>query len=424
MNPFKNLLNNQFAKNIVLVSGGTIFAQGLSMLLSPVITRLYLPEEYGVLTIYIAILGMISTTGSLKYELAIPIADDEESAINIFALSISILAVVSLTVAFALFIAGNQLLSIFDADNLLNYIYWIPIGLFFAGLYNIGMQWAFREKNFRSISTTKLTQSIAQNITKILLGLLSVGPVGLIVGSIMGQSMGTSTLLTPLFRGKSLLLKINCENIFKNAKRYIKFPLLSAPSQFLNTLGIQLPILFITQVYGKEVVGLFGLANSIVNLPMNLIGRSVADVFYSELANVGRKDPKRIKILSKKLLSKMILYGFPPFLILSIFGPSIFSFVFGEAWYDAGVYAQLISLLVFARLIFTPISNVFIVYEKQKIALYLDVLRVIMVGSVFLISSKMNLSSFVAVGFYSITMVFIYLITFMLAQRTINENIY
>lgn len=423
MNPFKNLLNNQFAKNIVLVSGGTIFAQGLSILLSPVITRLYLPEEYGVLTIYIAILGMISTTGSLKYELAIPIADDEESAINIFALSISILAVVSLTVAFALFIAGNQLLSIFDADNLLNYIYWIPIGLFFAGLYNIGMQWAFREKNFRSISTTKLTQSIAQNITKILLGLLSVGPVGLIVGSIMGQSMGTSTLLTPLFKEKSLLLKINCENIFKNAKRYIKFPLLSAPSQFLNTLGIQLPILFITQVYGKEEVGLFGLAYSIVNLPMNLIGRSVADVFYSELANVGRKDPKRIKILSKKLLRKMILYGFPPFLILSIFGPSIFSFVFGEAWYDAGVYAQLISLLVFARLIFTPISNVFIVYEKQKIGLYLDVLRVIMIGSVFLISSKMNLSSFVAVGFYSITMVFIYLITFMLAQRTINENI-
>ena len=88
---FKNLFKSNFAKSVAIISGGTAFAQVLNALFSPIITRIYNPNEYGVLTVYSSILGIIIVIASLKYELGIPIAEDDEKAVNVMALSFFIL---------------------------------------------------------------------------------------------------------------------------------------------------------------------------------------------------------------------------------------------------------------------------------------------------------------------------------------------
>ncbi|WP_130805792.1 oligosaccharide flippase family protein [Senegalia massiliensis] len=421
---YRKLLKNNFTKSVLMITGGTAFAQFLSIVLSPIITRIYPPEQYGVLTVYVSILGMLSIVGSLKYEWGIPIADDEEKAINTLALSIIVLLFIVSLITFAIIIFGTSFLGLFDAKSLIDYKFLIPIGVFMMGLYSIFTQWALRNKNYKSISKTKFSQSISQNIIKIGLGLLKIGPIGLIIGNITGQSAGITTLASPLFRkNRELLKKINFKKIIWSAKRYKEFPMYLAPSQFLNTAGLQLPVLMITSIYGKSTIGLYGLANSIVSIPMNLIGRSIADVFYAEAASIGRTDPEQLKNLSIKLLKKLILVGIVPLITLLIFGPILFSFVFGEAWYQAGVYARILSFLVFTRLIFTPISMVFSVFEKQKQALILDVLRVGFVLFVFFIAYYFSLNSYSAIILYTISMSFIYFLTFVWAQRIINLEI-
>lgn len=37
-------------KNIFLISSGTVLAQGITILLTPIVTRLYLPNDYDVKT--------------------------------------------------------------------------------------------------------------------------------------------------------------------------------------------------------------------------------------------------------------------------------------------------------------------------------------------------------------------------------------
>lgn len=424
MKNLKDMLQNNFVKSVLLITGGTAFAQVINAALSPVITRMYTPKEYGVLTVYISILGMLAIVGSLKYEWGIAIAEDDEKAINVLSLSICILFLVTIMITVILVVFGDALLSLFDGTVLSKYKLFIPLGVFFTGLYNIFTQWALRKKDYKSISKTKLSQSITQNIIKISLGLLKVGPAGLILGNIFGQSAGNTTLSMPLFKkDKNLIKKITGKSMLWSAKRYKRFPLYSAPGQFLNTAGIQLPVLFITSLYGSGVIGLYGLANTIVNIPMNLIGNSIADVFYGETTRIGRSNPQRIKDLSLNLLKKSILIGLIPLITLLLFGPFLFSFVFGQNWYQAGVYARIISVLIFARLIFTPITRIFFVFERQKEFLFLDVFRISLVLIVFYISKVLSLNSYWAIGLYASAMSVVYLITYVYAQKVINEEI-
>jgi len=420
----KNLFKSNFAKSVAMISGSTAFAQVLNALFSPIITRIYTPDEYGVLTVYTSILGMIVIIASLKYEWGIPIAEDDEKAVNVMALSFFILFFFVVLIFVIFYFWGEIILTFLDARILTNYMYLIPIGVLFGGSYRIIINWAYRKKDFKSISKTKLTQSIVGNGTKIGLGMFGIGPIGLILGQIFKEGAGIGTLSRPfLIKNKHLLSNINREGIRYSAKRYKRFAYFSAPSQLLNTAGVQLPVFFITSLYGSQVLGFYGLANSIVNLPMVLIGQSVGDVFYGEAAHVGRENPKRIKDLSNKLFKRLVIIGLIPLLVLLFFGPFLFSFVFGSQWYEAGVYARIIAFLVFVRLIFTPISRIYSVFERQKEAFILDSFRVILVLASFMIANFFNLSSYAAIGLYSISMSIVYLVTYILAQKILNQEI-
>lgn len=420
----KRISNSKFYKSVLLIAGGTALAQLSNALLSPIITRLYTPDEYGILTTFMALMGILSVVGSLKYELAIPIAEDDFKALSIITLSILVLTTISFSIFVTLFFWGDVILGLIGGDSITRYWIWLPVGVFFTGLYAIFMQYAFRTKNYKTISRTKINQSLFQNITKIGLGATNFGASGLLIGTIIGQSAGIGSLTMPFFRNlKSLKRSVTRDQIWMCAKRYSDFPKYSAPSQFLNIAGVQLPVLLLTLIYGSQVVGYFGLANSIVNIPMTLIGRSVSDVFYSEAATIGKKNPTKLKQLSDNLLKRLFILGLVPLIILLAFGPLLFSFVYGNTWHQAGVYARILAFLVFFRLIFTPISNLFSIFEKQKVAFLLDLFRVIGVILVFGISKLLGLNEYVAVSLYVLVMSVIYLLTYLSAQNILKNEI-
>src|SRR5690625_3807380 len=91
VNYLKRTFNNRLIKNILLLMTGTGLAQILTVVLSPVITRIYNPTDYGTLALYTSALSLLSLIGSLKYDSAIPIADNDKKAINIFVLCLLIL---------------------------------------------------------------------------------------------------------------------------------------------------------------------------------------------------------------------------------------------------------------------------------------------------------------------------------------------
>lgn len=142
----KRIFKNRFAKNVFMIAGGAAFAQVISLLLSPVITRIYSPEEFSTLTLFISILGIICLLGTLSYESAIPIAANDNKAINLLLLSLIILCLITFLLTVTIFLFSDFLLLLLNATDLVNYKYFIVIGFFMTGLYAILTEWALRKK--------------------------------------------------------------------------------------------------------------------------------------------------------------------------------------------------------------------------------------------------------------------------------------
>lgn len=420
----KSILRNKFAKSVAIITGGTTIVYILSILSSPIITRIYSPEEFGTITVFTSVLSILSVISSLQYEWVIPIVKTDKKAVNIIALCLVTLFLYVFIITGILFFFGDSFLGIFNAGELLEYRVFIPVGLFLLGLYQILMQWAFRKKKFKIITGSKITQSLGQNISKIGLGYLKWGPLGLLTGWIIGEMMAVLVLFVNFIKtAKQYIKEISYKEMIYSVKRYVDFPLYSAPGQFLNTLGVELPSLIMTTIYGPDIVGFFALANSVTNLPMSLIGTAIGDVFYSEAASLGKQNPERLLDLTQKLQKRLILIVVPPLLLLFLFGPFLFSFVFGSEWKEAGNYASLMTILVFSRFVFTPISRVFNILEKQRKALFINIFRIVLTILSFGSAVLFNLEPPFAIFLYSVLTSIVYFVTFMMAQDIIKKEI-
>lgn len=423
MNIKNKLGKSGFGRNLTLIAGGTAFAQALGIMFSPIITRIYPPDQYGVLTAYTAVLGLLAISASFDYQKAIPIAKDEDQAVNLLVLSISSLLFSTLIIVIVLAFFGNFFLDLLDSKILASYKYLIPVGMLFTGAYNIVLQWGFRDRNYKVITRTKISQSIAANLTKVILGMMKFGPIGLIVGVIIGQSAGITSLATPVIKKKQLLSTISFQKIKIVLRRYKNFPLYSAPSNYVYTAGNNIPVVLLTSLFGSAVTGLFGLANSIIKLPMNLIGNSVAQVFYSEAANIGKTNPQKIKRLSVKLIKKLALIALVPLITLLLFGPWLFAFVFGAEWYDAGVYARILSVMVYFHFIALPIGRILEIFERQREGLIFNITRLLMVLSVFFIAKRFDFTSYQTVALYSFSNSITYIALLAMVMKIMNQEI-
>jgi O-antigen/teichoic acid export membrane protein len=421
----KNVLGRgNFTRNVLLIGGGTVFAQATNMLLSPIITRLYTPEDYGSLSVYSSILGLVTIVSSLKYEAAIPIADDDETAVNILLLCFIILIGFVFCMTIVIVFASNWIIRIFNIKDFNDFKFYLPLGLFLIGIYKIFTQWAFRKRNYVSISKTKYFQAISQNIVKIVFGLFHSDYTGLLLGTIAGESMGITTLFTPFLKKDRQLLKtIELSKIKYGAKRYINFLRYTVLGQIFNASGTYLPPLLMSYLFDNQIVGYYGLAHAVVSLPMVVIGNSVSDVFYGEAVVLMKKDIPELKRLVLKLTGRIGLIALMPLIILFFWGPFLFSMVFGEAWRESGIYARIIVIFILFRFISAPIDKFYSIFEKQKIALFLNIVRAVFILIVFFLSRQLMLTSYLFLGLYSGAMSIIYIITFVLALKIINDKI-
>jgi O-antigen/teichoic acid export membrane protein len=419
----KEMFKSRFVKNITLVASGTAFAQLLSILLSPIITRIYSPEEYGILSVFVSLLSLLSVGATLNYHRAIPLAENDKKSFNVIALSFIILSLFTGIISAVLLFKGEGLINLLNSTTLLNYMFVIPVGVFFLGVYNILLHWSLRIKDFKTLTRTKVTQSVAANLSKIAFGLFGFGSAGLLIGQIIGQSGGICRLSKPLLAQKKEFMKsIDIKQIKIIAKRYVKFPIYTTPGGYVYTAGNQAPIIILSLTFGTSVVGFYGLANSIVNLPISLLATSVSQVFYSEAARIGKENLRKIRTLSIKLSLKLALIGLIPLMVFVLLGPWLFSSVFGATWYDAGVYAQVLSIGAYTHFVILPITRVLEILEKQQIALIINVFRLIAIISAFFISSFSDFTPLLTMVMYVTVSSLSYLILFIAVLIIITKE--
>lgn len=426
MSMIKKLISNKikgrsFLKSVMLVAGGTAAAQIIMFTISPVLSRLFSPEDFGIVSVYTAILFTITPFCTLKFELAIPLEEDEIGAFHLLFISMMSVLITAAITFLVFFFAGNSLLALFNAESLSPNFWLISIGVISTGSYSVLFRWAQREKNYSGISKTKVRQGLGKAITQICLGLLKTNSFGLVFGEIIGQSMGIGMLAKPLLRKRRYLKRsLSIKKTRKLIIRYKKFPLISTWSDLLNAASIQIPIIMLSTFFGTQATGFFAFAQRIVFVPISLIATSIAQVYFSEGAELSKSDSRGLLKLTSNISKKLLLLGIFIALFLVFFAPSLFEVIFGKIWKQAGVYCQILSIVLLSRLLVEPILPIFTILEKQGTQLVLDATKLLIGIVVFLISHFAKLSPTIAIMLYSVSTSCLYIATILLIKRFIK----
>jgi len=375
-----------------LLAGSTIIGQGIVVLASPVISRLYSPDDLGLLAVYSSILGIMAVIASLRYETVIPLPEDDEDAATVLALALCVVVLVSLlTGALSLFF-GRNLAALVKTPKLSSYLWLLPLGVLLIGTYQVFNSWAIRKRSFGSIARTKLNQSISSVSAQIGLGAIKFGPLGLIIGQVLGLAAGSLTLIR-LFR-KQFGLKIFSSvssRIMGTAKRYIKFPTLAALAATLNSVTIYFPAILLAALYGPKIAGWYALAQRAIGTPLNIVGQSISQVYISRAAPLARSSPARLMELFNKLFIRLLAVGILITVPIVFVAPKLFALVFGAEWGESGAYVPGLAPFFVAQFVSLPLGGTLDILERQSLFLIREAFRAVIILAAFLVMYLLEL---------------------------------
>jgi O-antigen/teichoic acid export membrane protein len=393
------LPNNRFARSVSVLVGGTVGAQLIMVLAAPVLTRLYPPQDFGLLAVFAALLSLGAVVASLRYEVAIPLPHDQKEAAALLVLSLSALVAFVALVAIPVLLYRDELARLLNTPRLADYLYLVPLGILVAGAYNVLNYWAIRMQAFTPLAKTRLSQSLVAACIQ--LGGAPLGPLALLLGHVAGQASGLFSLGVRLvYRRWPEAGSAGWSDVVVVAKRYRKFPLFSTWGALFNTAGSQLPPILFAALFGPAIAGVYALANRVLSMPMQILGQAIANVFLSSAAGAHREG--RLAVLVADIHRKLADIGMPPMLLLLIAGPEIFRQVFGPQWREAGVFAQWMAPWLYLVFIASPLTSLFEVLDRQATGMIFQcallVVRVAAIGAGAAIGDVMSAVALFALG--------------------------
>lgn len=362
-----------FARNVGLLVSGTAFAQGLAVLALPFLTRLYSPEDFSLLAVYVAIIGIGTVVSCLRYNIAIPIPESDTDAIALLIVSLLVATAASLVMALPVLFAPISTAKFLGQPGLETYLWMVPVGIFVASAYNALQFWTSRQGRFGLITRTRIERALGGVGTQVAFGMTTPSAFGLLFGHMIYGGLGVIGLLRDIGRhDRSSLGSISRTRLLQQASRYRQFPIWSTPEALFNTAGVQVPVLLIAAAAAGPEAGFLMLAMRVMGLPMGIVGQSVAQVYLAEAPRRLRADD--LSQFTRRTMMKLLIRGAPPIVAIGLLSPFAFPYVFGTEWARAGVIVAWMTPWFVLQFVTSPVSMMLHVTGRTMLAMVLQAL--------------------------------------------------
>lgn len=379
------IMRSSFLKHVAILSGASAMAQLINIASMPVLSRLYSPADFGVLSLFTSVVNLLATASGFRYYLVLPLVRRERYVYALVCLSVCLQISCILFITLLIIMFGH-----FVSDTpyavLLPYRYLIPIGVFCIGMYSMAVQWAIKEKCFTLIAKTKLSQVLAACVINIAGALAGLQPLGLLIGNVAGQSCGLSVLFRTLLK-KTQTPSYDYTRIKRVALVYRNMCFFDTPASVLNMSGTYLLPLLMAFYFSHATVGSFSMAHSALVLPSAVIGNAVGQVFTQRAGEAHYNGT--LPVVTKETFELLARVGIFPILLCSILAPYLFNIFLGSGWSEAGEIAVLLGPWIALNFIYSPISNLYTTLMLQRMGLvFVSVYTVARLGSVILGASS------------------------------------
>lgn len=384
---FKLRPKSEFNRNVLTLMTGTTIAQAIPISFSPILTRIYTPEDFGIFAIFVAIVGFIVVIASGRYEQAIMLPKYDKYAINIFILSLLLISFTSIFSFLVILLFKEEISQLLNNNSLGNWLYFIPITVFFIALFNLLTNYNNRKKEYKDIAKATIIKSIVLVLAQILIGFLKSGFTGLIVGQILAQIFANLELIKNVLKNKKLLSTVSFRSILILAKKHINFPKYNMPHALLGNISSNLPMYIFTPFFGSAIVGKYSLALMIVLTPMSIVATSMANVYNQKLAELYNKK-ENVYVFTFNIIESLLKKLLFPFIVFVLFAPQIFEIVFGTQWLESGEYIQVLSIYLILNVIVSIIAYIPNLLNLQNKAFKIAIMHFILLSIILYFTSK------------------------------------
>jgi O-antigen/teichoic acid export membrane protein len=363
---------------LLLLAGGAV-AQALPLLVGPLLTRLYNPVQFGQYTVFAALAANLAVVACGRYEYALPLVQDEAEARDLMALCLRLLGLVAL--------ASVPLAWWLHANGKVAAAWWLPLAVASAGAVQWLTMWATRASRFGGLASARVVQYGGGAGMQALAGGLQASSRwaahGLVIGPIVANLATLACLRRPAPLGGWLgLAQVPRAACVMVGRTHRNFPLLNTPHAFLGALQDTLTVVLLTWWIGDAAAGFWGLALRYLKAPATLVGSAVSQVLYPQL---GKSDMNEARQAVRQVMWVLGGMALPLVLLLVIFGPALFAWLFGERWRGAGELARALAPYIGVHFVASPLAVVTLAWNAQAWALRLALAgQVIFLGSLVL----------------------------------------
>lgn len=416
---------SSLVRSSLALMAGSIVAQLVLLLSSPVLTRLFGFADFGGLANYNAWVSILALLGGLRYEHAIIVARDDESTRRVILL------------ATALTLASSGIYAVIAAAihsrpaergylrDILGIVLLIPVGVLVANLSSILVQLSVRAGLFRRLAMIAGVQAIVGVTIQITLGMLGVDN-GLIIGALVGSVLYGVILAGLLLRDGAfagLRADLAVGNLRRTAWEFSSFPRYALGADALGLVALSFTPVLISALFNPALAGVFAFSIRVVRLPMLVISTAIAGVLRKEGIDQLRRTGS-VYSLYKSIVLGLLAVGLVPCIVMLLFGPAIFGMVFGAEWSEAGRVVQILSPGILLEFVAFPMTTLYLITDRQRITLKLQLLGTLLLFGAIVFGS-VALDDFMATCFLiSGVMVIVNLVSIALAghvSRTHRE---
>ncbi len=286
--------------------------------------------------------------------------------------------------------------------------------VFFLSAFQALNSWQIRKAAFTAIARARVARALLVAVFNVGLGIVALSMNGLAAGSVMGFATATLVLFyaakpVRIFQSRTALSRV--------ARKHFRFAVFSVPADLLSTLTSQAPLLFLT----GAMVGHFSFAMTVLGAPITLVSGAIHDAFKQRAAKDYRESGNFAQIFDS--LSPLLAgLAIGPAVVLILWGPVLFGFVFGERWADAGEVARLLALMFAFKLVASPLSYAFFIANRQREDLYLHLYIAFSTFSIFVAAQHLKLSDQSTLAAYAANYCLFYVYFFIRSRHFSRGN--
>lgn len=363
-----------FIKHVTTLVSGTLLAQAIAFCFSIVLARVYDDANFGYFSAFLGVLSILSIIATGSYDKALMFSHTSRRSFSLILLVLLIAAVMSLTVAFGGVVLAALSIKLPLGFSSFESVILLPCAIMLMASSQLLTFVALKAGHTQQIAWLKVAQVTLTGCVQFGGGLIEFRSI--VIGYVTGLMVYIPSLFRIISGFNALHLRRMRRAILASASRYHHYPRYVCSNELIDVASNQIPLLLIGILFSVATLGQYGFAQRILAAPAALLGQAVSQVFFKSISDQAITSYQMQRLMVRVWVI-MGLIGLIPFGLLFLTGESIFIWVFGSGWSEAGRMAEVLSVLLFFRFVSSPTSTIYYKLGLQRKQLIYAVLALI-----------------------------------------------